>query len=132
MKNVLVEAAVAAKQHIDNLVGSSDAKAERKAELMKLSKDELCELIMASEKFVGVKIEDVVQPILADPRCAWLDYGTIAELVKAAIPTANTTNKSIASYASKYPEKKGWSIEPRKSQAEKTAAMMELINLQEV
>jgi hypothetical protein len=128
MKNVLVEATLAATAHINNLVNGPDAQGDRMKELMKLSKEELAKMVLATEKFDGVKVEDVVKPILEDPKCAWLDYTTIADMVKAAIVTAKTTNKSIASYASKYPEQKGWNVQPRKSQAERTAAMMQLIS----
>ena len=129
MKNVIVDAVKTAKQHIMNLIGSNDDRAKREAELKKLTKDQLVELVLGTEKFTDVKIEDMVKLVLEDERCAWLDYETIASLVKDCVPSAKTTNKSIASYASKYPGQKGWTVIPRKSAAERTAAIMGMIEL---
>lgn len=129
MKNVLVDAVKIAKQHIVNLIGSNDDRAKREAELKKLSKEQLVDLVLSVEKFTDVKIEDMVKLVLEDERCAWLDYETIASLVKDSVPTAKTTNKSIASYASKYPAQKGWTVVPRKTAAERTAAIMGMIKL---
>jgi hypothetical protein len=129
MKNVIVEAMQTAKKHIVNLLGSNDDRAKREAELKKLNKDQLIDLILGTEKFTDVKIEDMVKLVLEDPRCAWLDYETIANLVKDSVPSAKTSNKSIASYASKYPAQKGWTVIPRKSAAERTAAIMSLVEM---
>ena len=129
MKNVLVEAIQTAKQHISNLLGSNDDREQREKELMKLNKEQLVDLIIGTEKFSSVKVEDLVKLVLEDERCAWLDYETIANLVKESVPSAKTSNKSIASYASKYPAQKGWTVVPRKSAAERTAAIMSMIEL---
>ena len=129
MKNVIVEAMQAAKQHITNLLGSNDDREKRAAELKKLNKEQLIDLVLGTEKFEDVRIEDLVKLVLEDPRCAWLDYETIANIVKDAVPSAKTSNKSIASYASKYPAQKGWAVVPRKSAAERTAAIMTLVDL---
>jgi hypothetical protein len=129
MKNVIVEAMQTAKNHIVNLLGSNDDRAKREAELKKLNKDQLIDLILGTEKFTDVKIEDMVKLVLEDSRCAWLDYETIANLVKDSVPSAKTSNKSIASYASKYPAQKGWTVVPRKSAAERTAAIMSLVEM---
>ena len=129
MKNVIVEAMQTAKNHIVNLLGSNDDRAKREAELKKLNKDQLIDLILGTEKFTDVKIEDMVKLVLEDPRCAWLDYETIANLVKDSVPSAKTSNKSIASYASKYPAQKGWTVIPRKSATERTAAIMSLVEM---
>lgn len=129
MKNVIVEAIQTAKQHISNLIGSNDEREKRQKELSKLTKDQLVDLVLGTEKFTNVKVEDMVKLVLEDERCAWLDYETIANLVKESMPSAKTSNKSIASYASKYPAQKGWTVVPRKSAAERTAAVMSMINL---
>jgi len=129
MKNVIVEAMTTAKNHIVSLLSSSDDRAKRETELKKLTKDQLVDLVLGTEKFEGVKIEDMAKLVLEDPKCAWLDYETIAQLVKDSVPAAKTSNKSIASYASKYPAQKGWVIVPRKSAAERNEELMKLINV---
>jgi hypothetical protein len=125
--NAIIVAAQTAKAHIENLVGNDTAREDREKELKKMNKDELIAIIMAGEKFEDVKVEEVVKPILEDPACAWLDYETIATMVREALGS-KTTHKSIASYASKNPKNKGWEVVQRKSQADKTAEMMKLIN----
>jgi hypothetical protein len=127
--NVIVEAMQLAKKHIVGMLNGCDDRAKREAELKKLSLEQLVDLVLSAEKFEGVKIEDMVKLVLEDARCAWLDYETIAQLVKDSVPTAKTSNKSIASYASKYPGQKGWTVIPRKSSAERNEELMKLINL---
>jgi hypothetical protein len=129
MKNVLVEAVRIAKQHVVSLLSGNDDLAQRKAELEKLTKKDLVDLILGTERFTETKIEDLVKLVLEDPNCAWLDYETIANIVKEQVPSAKTSNKSIASYASKYPAAKGWVVVPRKSAAERMAAMMSLVKI---
>lgn len=127
--NAMIMAIEAAKKHVESFTAGTDVRTARRTELEKLSKKELIEMVMSTEKFQDIKIEDIVKPILEDPACAWLDYDTIAKLVKTAVPTANTSSKSLASYASKYPRQKGWSVVPRKTAAERQQAVMSLINL---
>lgn len=126
MSNVIFTAIQAAQEHIAALTKLSTTRETRSLELKKLSKAELIELILDGEKFQGVKIEDMVKPILEDSRCAWLDYDTIATLIKEAVPTASTSAKSLASYASKYPKEKNWIVHPRKTVAERQAAIMSI------
>jgi hypothetical protein len=129
MKNVILDAMLTAKEHIVSLLSDCDQRDKREAELKKLNKDDLIKLVLGAEKFEGAKIEDLIKPILADPKCAWLDYATIATLVTESVPGSKTSNKSVASYASKYPLAKGWTVIPRKSASERQAELMKLIDL---
>ena len=129
MKNVIVDAMNIAKNHIVSLLTNSDQRDKREAELKKLNKEQLINLVLGTEKFEGVKIEDMVKLVLEDPKCAWLDYATIAAIVTESVPGSKTSNKSVASYASKYPAQKGWTVVPRKSAAERQGELMKLVNL---
>lgn len=129
MKNVIVDAMNTAKKHIMGLITNCDERNKREVELKKLSKEQLIDLVLGTEKFEGVKIEDLVKLVLEDPKCAWLDYATIATIVTESVPGSKTSNKSVASYASKYPAAKGWTVVPRKSAAERNAELLKLINL---
>lgn len=124
--NALILAIQTAQNHITSQLSVDTGKEARLEELGKLQKKDLIELIMANERFQEVKIEDLVKPILADPACAWLDYETIANLIKNSVPTAKTSSKSLASYASKNPRTKGWIVQPRKSAAERNAVAFAL------
>ena len=119
--NAIVEAV----QRAETLIKENSANPEetRKEELKKLKKDELIALIMSYESNKGLKVEDLAQPILEAEECVWLDYDTIAALIRQAIPTAKTSGKSIASYASKYPASKGWAVRPRKTAKQRLAEL---------
>lgn len=81
-----------------------DAVATRTEELSKMKKDELVELILTLEKPKAEskpKVEDIVKALLTNEDCAILPYESIAQLVHQAIPEANTSSKSVASYFSK-------------------------------
>ncbi len=129
MTNVIVNAINKAKQHIDNAVTGPDQREIRRKELEKLNKTQLIDMVLGQERFDSVKIEDLARPILEDPDCAWLDYETIAGLIVQAVPSAKTTSKSLASYASKYPSKKGWDVVQRKSNADRQRALMSLASI---
>ena len=125
--NAIVTAYKRMNELIDNHLATSDSEEKQRAELMKLSKAELVNKLMASTKVKSVKIEDIAKDIMADPDCAWLDWSTVAETICTKIPGAKTTNKSLASYASKNPREKGWVVVPRKSQRERQAELMKAL-----
>jgi len=122
--NAIINAVKKAETHLK--AQSDDPVETRLTELKAMKKAELIDIIIAMETFKGTKVEDLVKPILADEECSWLDYDTIAAMVRQALPTAKTTGKSIASYASKYPAQKGWTVIPRKSQKQRLAELMSL------
>lgn len=115
--------------HIDNLLGNADSLEKRQAELMKLKKEDLVALLLESTKVNNVKVEDIAKVILEDPDCAWLDYSTIATAIRSKLEGCKTSEKSLASYASKNPKAKGWVVVPRKSASERTAELNKLVNL---
>ena len=122
--NAIINAVKKAEAHLK--AQSDDPVETRLVELKAMKKSELIDMIIAMETFKGTKVEDLVKPILADEECSWLDYDTIAAMIRQALPTAKTTGKSIASYASKYPAQKGWTVIPRKSQKQRLAELMSL------
>ncbi len=76
----------------------------REAELMKLNKTELVEMIIGLEqkgKRTGVTVQDIARAMLSDEACLAVNYETIAEACRLLIPGAKTSAKSIASYVSK-------------------------------
>ena len=122
--NAIIVAVQTAKSHLED---ATDHPLEtRTAELEKMKKEDLIKIIIGHESFRGTKVEDLVKPILADEKCTWLDYETIATLVKEVLPGAKTTGKSVASYASKYPVSKNWTVLPRKTQKQKITELMSL------
>ena len=122
--NAIINAVKKAESHLNSF--NDNPEDVRLKELNNLKKAELIEIIISMETFRGTKVEDLVKPILADEDCSWLDYETIAAMIRKALPTAKTTGKSIASYASKYPTQKGWTVIPRKSQKQRMAELMSL------
>lgn len=87
-----------------------DVIAARTEELDKMSKKDLVALVLQLEKpkvDKSVKVEDVVKALLTAPECAIFNYETIASLVVQAIPDAKTSQKTVASYASKKNEEWG-------------------------
>jgi hypothetical protein len=59
----------------------------------------------------GITVETVARKFMEAPELALFNWAQIAELVKRVLPEANTSSKSIASYASK--RKEEWSIVAR-------------------
>lgn len=59
----------------------------------------------------GLTVETVAKAFMESPECALFTWPQIAMLVKRVLPDANTSSKSIASYASK--RKEDWKIVPR-------------------
>lgn len=126
--NALVLAHKKLAQHIATFSGSQKTVDDHKEELLKLTKEELVDMLLKHIKTKDVKIEDVAKAILEDADCAWLDYTQIAEAICAAFPTAKTSNKSLASYASKNPVEKGWNVAKRKTAGERNIELAKLIN----
>ena len=86
----------------------------RKVELKELSKQDLIDLVVTLEKPKverAFRVEDVIKEMLCAPELAIFNYDQIAALVVQTMPEAKTTNKSVASYASK--KKAEWPIVPR-------------------
>lgn len=89
---------------VEGQANKPDALAARTEELSKMKKDELVAMIIGLEKKpvdAKPKVEDIVKALLVDEDCAILPYESIAQLVHQAIPEANTSSKSVASYFSK-------------------------------
>ena len=97
-------------QHSD----APDVVEARKVELKDLSKGDLIDLVVSLEKPKverAFRVEDVIKVMLTTPELAIFNYDQIAALVVQTLPEAKTTNKSVASYASK--KKTEWEIVPR-------------------
>jgi hypothetical protein len=94
----------------DGVANTPDATEKLQAELEELTHEELVAKVIELTK-VGtnkaIKVEDVAKALLCDKDCAILPYDSIASLVKQAIPGAETSSKSIASYFSKKGEEWG-------------------------
>jgi hypothetical protein len=59
----------------------------------------------------GITVESVARKFMEAPELSLFTWPQIALLVKRVLPEANTSSKSIASYASK--RKEEWNIAPR-------------------
>lgn len=93
---------------------AADAVEVRKTELSSLKKDELIARILELEKPKtkdGLTVETVARKFMEAPELALFNWNQIAMLVKRVLPDANTSSKSIASYASK--RKEDWAIVQR-------------------
>jgi hypothetical protein len=95
---------------------------------MKLDKKTLATMLAEKQKLGTVTVESVCEKIMTDTDCAWLTWGEIAKAVSTAMGSA-TSDKSIASYASKNAKNKGWIIPARKSNGERQAEMMKLAGM---
>ena len=101
-------------QHSD----APDVVEARKVELKDLSKSDLIDLVVSLEKPKverAFRVEDVIKVMLTTPELAIFNYDQIAALVVQILPEAKTSNKSVASYASK--KKADWDIIPRQKLA---------------
>ena len=94
-----------------------------KKELLKLSKENLIEMLAHTLKAQKVTVESVARIILESDECQWLTYEEIADVVAHKM-NSKTTHKGIADYASKRPE---WNVKPRKSISERKAIIDELL-----
>jgi hypothetical protein len=106
---------------------TEDAVEVRKAELSTLKKDELVARILELEKPKskdGITVETVARKFMEAPELALFNWSQIALLVKRVLPEANTSSKSIASYASK--RKEDWAIVPREKFSFDPAELMAL------
>lgn len=89
---------------INKYKGIKPPEEARKVELKKLSKDELIALVLEHEGKANAKpfkVEDLCREIMESPECAIFPYKVIAEKIQAAFPDRKTSEKSLASYASK-------------------------------
>lgn len=93
MQNPILDAINAIKGHIGNhtQVPAEMLEMEKamRAELKKLSKDDLIDRIINSQLKRTVKViqSDLVQDILCDPICSILSYEEISETIKANLET---------------------------------------------
>lgn len=77
---------------------------DREAELSKLTKAELIEIILgyeAPKAHKTVNVQDIARAILQSEDCVACNYEAIAGACRILVPGAQTTSKSIASYVSK-------------------------------
>lgn len=117
----------AAREILTAAVAAQPVTVDRKEELLKMTKAELAEIIIKLEKpkaDKGVTIQELAKSLLVSPDCATLTYSDIAELIREAMPEAETSSKSIASYKSKFGE--DWGVVPREKV---TFTAAELINM---
>ena len=91
--------------------GSSkeDYAKEREVELHAMTKNQLIAFIIDLEYKPGtkVKVADIAKLILKDEEFLTASHDTVAQAVKALVPDANTSSKSIATYVSKQSEEWG-------------------------
>jgi hypothetical protein len=124
--NAYIKAIHAMNAHIDNaLAGARDIDAIRK-ELTAKTHEELVELLIVSMKAEKVTVDSIARAILEDEECAILTYSEIATGICDKKP-GNTSDKSIASYASK--RKADWTIVARSTATVRNTAMRELAGL---
>lgn len=123
--NAIINAIKAMNSHIETSLKGQLSTEDLIAEYMKLDKKTLATMLAEKQKLGTVTVESVCKAIMEDPACAWLTWSDIAKAVSTAM-NSNTTDKSIASYASKNAATKGWIIPPRKSVSERQAEMMKL------
>lgn len=85
----------------------------RKAELVKLTKDQLIDFIINIEYKPDskIKVGDIAKMILKDEDFLTASHQTVADAVKALVPDASTSAKSIATYVSKMAE--AWDLPQR-------------------
>jgi hypothetical protein len=101
----LKNAALAAQALVVNL------QSDEGEDLMALEKEELVARLEALQATSGLTVAMVIRKFLEEPKCALLNYEQVAVLVQQVLPTAKTTSKTVASYASK--QKEAWNIIPR-------------------
>jgi trehalose utilization protein len=123
--NAIIAAAKAMEAHIATALKGQQTEESLTEQYMKLTKTELVKLLVDQQKLATVTVESVCKNIMEDEACAWLSWGEIANAVSKAMGS-NTSDKSIASYASKNTKNKGWTVPARKSTAARMAEMMKL------
>jgi len=82
-----------------------------KAELMKLTKDELADKLMQATSHRSGTVQELAKAILQDEDMIAANYTVIADAIKVMMPSAKTSSKSIASYVSKKREE--WNLPDR-------------------
>jgi hypothetical protein len=123
--NAIINALKAMESHISLSLKGQESTESLIAEFMKLDKKTLATMLAEKQKLGVVTVESVCKKIMEDPTCAWLSWSDIAKAVSKAM-NSETSEKSIASYASKNTKNKGWVIPPRKSAGERNAELMKL------
>lgn len=126
--NAIINAVQKMNLHISSSLKGQDSLEDLIAEYMKLDKKTLATMLAEKQKLGTVTVESVCKLIMEDADCAWLTWGDIAKAVSTAM-NSNTSDKSIASYASKNPVNKGWVVVPRKSNGERQAEIMKLAGM---
>jgi uncharacterized protein YjdB len=93
-------------------LSQEDALEAKKIELHKLTKDELVDMILESQKAKRTDtVQDLARAILSDEELIAASYEQIAEAIRELKPDAKTSSKSIASYVSKKREE--WNLPQR-------------------
>lgn len=123
--NQIVKAITTMNAHIAAALKGNESTESLIEEYMKLDKKTLARMLAESQKLQTVTVESVCRLIMEDDACVWLTWNDIATAVSKAMGS-NTTEKSIASYASKNPKTKGWVIPTRKSVSERMAEYQKL------
>ena len=123
--NAMILAHKTMSAHIDNALKGNQSIEDLIAEYMKLDRKTLATMLAEKQKLNNVTVESVAKAIMEDDACAWLTWGEIAKAISTAMNSA-TTDKSIASYASKNPGAKGWVIPQRKSATARSEELMKL------
>lgn len=126
--NAILEAYKKMNVHITNSLKGQQSVEDLIAEYMKLDKKTLATMLAEKQKLGTITVESVCRLIMEDPTCAWLTWSDIAKAVSTALGS-ETTEKSIASYASKNTKNKGWIIPPRKSSSERQIELLKLANV---
>ena len=126
--NAIINAIKTLNSHIESALKGQQSTEDLIAEFMKLDKKTLATMLAEKQKLATVTVESVAKIIMEDPACAWLTWPEIAKAISTAM-NSETSEKSIASYASKNTKNKGWIIPPRKSAAERQNEMMKLANI---
>ena len=124
--NAIINANNKMMQHIATALKGQQSTEDLIAEYMKLDKKTLATMLAEKQKIQTVTVESVCKPIMEDEECAWLTWSDIANAVSKAM-SSDTSDKSVASYASKNAKNKGWIIPPRKSNSERMTEIMKLV-----
>jgi len=92
---------------------NEEAIANRTEELMKLTKAELTEMILAAEarNTGGVKVGDLARLILQDEELVTASHNDVAQAIRTLIPGSSCSHKSVATYVSK--KRVDWDLPPR-------------------
>ena len=125
--NAIINAIKTMNAHIAEAVKGQESLEDLIAVYMKYDKKQLATMLAEQQKLTTVTVESIAKTIMEDPACTWLTWSDIAKAISTALKS-DTSDKSIASYASKNVKNKGWVVPPRKSQAERNAEMMKLAN----